>query len=135
MVIVLVDAISNYLDLRGYWIEHRHALETGILAAQQQSDRKNEGRFVNYFGVNKLRCGDYATALTYWEQSLAIQREIGDKAGEGITLSNLGATYSDLKQVDLARKYLQDALAIFEALQSPNANIARQWLAGLDNIS
>ena len=33
--------------------------------------------------------GDYETALKYLEQSLKIRREIGDRAGEGVTLNNI----------------------------------------------
>ena len=37
--------------------------------------------------------GDYDTALRYLEQSLAISRQIGDLAGEGTTLTNIGNIY------------------------------------------
>ena len=45
----------------------------------------------------------------------------------GIALSNLGATYNDLKQFDKARPVLKEAVDVFEStvgLQQPNAFIA-----------
>lgn len=34
--------------------------------------------------------GQYERALDYYKQSLIISQAIGDRAGEGITLSNMG---------------------------------------------
>jgi tetratricopeptide (TPR) repeat protein len=55
--------------------------------------------------------GDYGKALEYLEKSLAIQREIGDRAGLIPTLHNMAHIYQ-------ARKQLQESLECFaEALQ------------------
>ncbi|MCS6882819.1 MAG: tetratricopeptide repeat protein [Oscillochloridaceae bacterium] len=37
--------------------------------------------------------GQYAQALDYLQQALAIVREVGDRAGEGATLNNLGGVF------------------------------------------
>jgi tetratricopeptide (TPR) repeat protein len=37
--------------------------------------------------------GRYAKALEIHEQALVIAREVGDRAGEGIALHNIGAVY------------------------------------------
>ncbi|OQY30691.1 MAG: hypothetical protein B6I38_06970 [Anaerolineaceae bacterium 4572_5.1] len=56
--------------------------------------------------------GDYTTALTYLQDSLAIQQQIGDKAGEGTTLNNISQIYDAQGDYTTALTYLQDSLAI-----------------------
>ena len=46
------------------------------------------------------------------EQSLAIRREIGDKAGEGTTLNNISLIYHDRGDLATALTYLEQSLAI-----------------------
>jgi tetratricopeptide (TPR) repeat protein len=56
--------------------------------------------------------GQTARAIEYHEKALAIMREVGDRHGEGITLGNLGLSYSDLGQTSRAIEYYEQALAI-----------------------
>jgi tetratricopeptide (TPR) repeat protein len=72
-------------------------------------------------------------AIDYYEQALAIAREIGHRQGEGNHLGNLGNAYRALGQVEKARKCLQQSLAIFEAINSPHADLVERWLAELEN--
>jgi tetratricopeptide (TPR) repeat protein len=56
--------------------------------------------------------GSYEQALTYYQQSLAIQQEIGDKSGEGPTLSNISLIYSARGDYNTALDFLKKSLAI-----------------------
>ncbi|MCB8967988.1 MAG: tetratricopeptide repeat-containing protein [Ardenticatenaceae bacterium] len=38
--------------------------------------------------------GEYDTAISYYEQALAIDQAIGNKAGEATNLGNLGLVYN-----------------------------------------
>ena len=49
-----------------------------------------EGIALGSLGLVYLRLGDYAGARGYFEQSLRILREIGDRQGEGLVLAHLG---------------------------------------------
>jgi tetratricopeptide (TPR) repeat protein len=71
-------------------------------------------------------------ALSYYEQALPLHRAVGDRGGEAATLSSIGYVYLALSQIEQARQYWQQALALFEAVQSPHAGSVRQWLASLD---
>ena len=51
-------------------------------------------------------------ALDYLKKSLAIQQEIGDRAGEGTTLNNISAIYDASGDYDTAMEYLKKSLAI-----------------------
>ncbi|WP_225886713.1 CHAT domain-containing protein [Leptolyngbya sp. PCC 6406] len=56
--------------------------------------------------------GQYNRAIDLYEQDLAIAREIGDRAGEGITLGNLGVVYRNLGQYNRAIDLYEQHLAI-----------------------
>jgi tetratricopeptide (TPR) repeat protein len=108
----LVGAVSQYLNRCGYWTDYQAALEINLFAAQQQGDRQDEGWCLGSLGYLALKRGDYATALTYLEQSLVIRRAIGDKAGEGATLNNLATTAYAGGDYATALTYLEQSLAI-----------------------
>jgi tetratricopeptide (TPR) repeat protein len=76
--------------------------------------------------------GQVEKAIDYYEQALAIAREIGHRQGEGNRLGNLGLAYSDLGQVEKAKACLRQSLAIFEEIKSPNADLVRRWLTQLE---
>jgi len=65
----------------------------------------------NLGGIYQAR-RDYDTALRYLEASLAIAREISDKAGEGRALNNLDEIYQARGDYDTALRYLEASLAI-----------------------
>ncbi|KPQ32735.1 MAG: hypothetical protein HLUCCO16_19630 [Phormidium sp. OSCR] len=56
--------------------------------------------------------GQYERAIDFYEQSLAITREIGDRAGEGNALSNLGNVYNSLGQYERAIDFYEQSLTI-----------------------
>jgi tetratricopeptide (TPR) repeat protein len=83
-------------------------------------------------GLAYSALGQVEKAIDYYEQALAIAREIGHRQGEGNRLGALGLAYNALGQVEKARNYLEHSLAIFEEIKSPNADLVRRWLAELD---
>jgi tetratricopeptide (TPR) repeat protein len=56
--------------------------------------------------------GQYKTASEYLKKSLAIQQDIGDKAGEGTTLNNISAIFNAKGDYNTALEYLKKSLAI-----------------------
>ncbi|MGB3238112.1 MAG: CHAT domain-containing tetratricopeptide repeat protein, partial [Geitlerinemataceae cyanobacterium] len=54
-------------------------------------------------------------ALEYYEQSLPLRREVGDRAGEAVTLNNIGAVYFALGEKK-ALEYYQQSLPLFQAV-------------------
>ena len=55
----------------------------------------------------------YAEAASLWQRVLTFYRQVGDRAGEGAALWNMGATYTDQKLYDQALPNLQQAFVIF----------------------
>ncbi|MGJ5634882.1 CHAT domain-containing protein, partial [Nostoc sp. CALU 1950] len=60
--------------------------------------------------------GQYPKALEFYQQALAIIKEIGDRSGESTTLNNIGAIYDSLGQYPKALEYFQQALAIIKEI-------------------
>ena len=56
--------------------------------------------------------GDREKALSYYQQSLTIKQEIGDKSGEGTTLNNISQIYDSRGDFDTALNYLKQSLQI-----------------------
>ncbi|MGC1396670.1 MAG: tetratricopeptide repeat protein, partial [Coleofasciculaceae cyanobacterium] len=64
--------------------------------------------------------GDYAKAIEYQQQSLAIARQIKDRNGEGNALGNLGIAYQLLRDYAKAIEYQQQSLAIAREISDKN---------------
>jgi len=63
-------------------------------------------------GIAYRPMGQYAKAIEYYEQALAIARDISDRQGEGNQLGNLGIAYFSMGQYATAIEYYEQALAI-----------------------
>ncbi len=96
-------------------------------------------RFVNRIGrINALgnlglayaALGDARQAIEFYEQCLALHRELGDRRGEGNDLANLGMAYKNLREKEKARALWGQALEIYRAIESPHAQTVESWLAG-----
>jgi tetratricopeptide (TPR) repeat protein len=79
----LVWAVEDYLDICGYWTERVRALEAGIEATRALEHRRDEGAFLGNLGNAYSALGQVEKAIDYYEQALAIAREIGHRQGEG----------------------------------------------------
>lgn len=72
------------------------------------------------------------SAQTYFEQSLVIARDIGDRLGENTVLGNLGVQATGLGQFPEARAYLEEALQI--ARDTDDVVGVNTWLLNLAYI-
>jgi tetratricopeptide (TPR) repeat protein len=68
-----------------------------------------------YFSVS-----DYQKALFHFENSLKINQEIGDRAGEGTTLNNISQIYDARGDYQTALHYLERSLKIVEEIDDIN---------------
>jgi tetratricopeptide (TPR) repeat protein len=70
-------------------------------------------------------------ALDHFEQALPIVREVGDRAVEAATLSNIGAVHHDRGALDAALEYFQQGVALEEAVAHPDLDRHREVLEAL----
>ena len=67
---------------------------------------------LNNIVVVHLNKGDYDKALEYYDKSLKIREELGDKYGMGYSLVNIGLVHYDKGEYNKAIEYLEKSLAI-----------------------
>jgi tetratricopeptide (TPR) repeat protein len=77
-----------------------------------EESKKERSLYLGNAGYDLYRIGKYTEALPLHEQSLAIDRELGNKVGEGTTLSNIGKIYQAWGDYATALKYLEQSLRI-----------------------
>ena len=90
---------------------------------------QTHGAILGNLGLAYSDLGQVERAIDYYEQALAIAKEIGDRRGEGAWLGNLGLAYSDLGQVERAIDYYEQALAIAKEIGDRRNEGA--WLGNL----
>jgi tetratricopeptide (TPR) repeat protein len=103
--------------------------EQHLVITREFGDRLNEGRALGNLGLGYYALGEYRRAILFLKQRLVIAREIGDRLGEGDALYYSADTLDKLSNRDEAIRRLQAALAIYEQIESPRAEWARQQLA------
>ena len=64
-------------------------------------------------------------------EALELAQEIGAQEEMGYALMNAGRITSYMGDMAGARKLLEKALAIYEAIENPNAKQVRGWLEAL----
>lgn len=79
-------------------------------------DKKTQAEALGQTGKLHLHLGMFKDALPYLQQSLAIQQQIGDKAGEGTTLNNISQIYDAQGDYATALTYLQQSLDIMRQI-------------------
>jgi tetratricopeptide (TPR) repeat protein len=102
--------------------------EQALIIDRETGDRHGEANVLGNLGVAYKNLGEVGKAIEFHEQHLAITQEIGDRRSEGNALGNLGLAYADLGETYKAIELIETALKIFEEIESPYANLARQWL-------
>jgi CHAT domain-containing protein/Tfp pilus assembly protein PilF len=86
--------------------------DAAVAQTASNQSRKAEADRLLQEGIQQLRQGKFRAALETFQKVLVIRKEVGDKAGEGTTLNNIGLVYSNLGQYPKALEFYQQALAI-----------------------
>lgn len=111
----LVAGLWRFWLLRGSLHEGRRWAEESLLDRVSLSSAPREllARALNGAGSLAWRQGDAARARVYYEESLAIRREIGDRQGIAGSLNNLGLVARKQNDLEGARKFFEESLAIY----------------------
>jgi tetratricopeptide (TPR) repeat protein len=98
--------------------EHARAIEfydkaLDLFRATGNADaRWGEGVYLSNLGESWRASGDARKAITFHEEALRINREVGDINSEGYALGNLGKAYADLGEHERALEYFDRNLKI-----------------------
>jgi tetratricopeptide (TPR) repeat protein len=98
--------------------------------AEKSRDRRMEGNALGNLGNACAALGEAQRAIAFYEQALAISREIGDRRGEGNHLANMGRLYEDTDPARAGALWVE-ALRIYEAIEDRRAPEVRAWLVAL----
>jgi tetratricopeptide (TPR) repeat protein len=96
----------------------------------EEAEAAHMGRLVTQRGHLAINQGDYDRAREYYEQSLEIHREIGDRAGEASSLSNLGNIARDKNDLEVAQEHYKEGSELFCELGA-----VRRALRSLSSLS
>jgi len=101
--------------------QRQQAIETWqqvlAIARRQLKLRKIEAIALNEIGFNYYRISQPQEALKYYNQALAISREVSDRAGEATILNNIGTAYNSISKAQEALKYSNQALPIMREVK------------------
>jgi tetratricopeptide (TPR) repeat protein len=92
---------------------------TQVIRTPQAPDvslRRQEADLMRKLGEISLDEGDFDEAAGLHSQALAIDREIGDRQGEGRALNNLGVVFTERGDPAGAKDYYEQALSILQKI-------------------
>ena len=108
----LAGALYHFWERRDHFQEGRYWLETaGVDGGVSPSVW---AKALNGAGVLALSQGDHGAAQRHLEQSLELQRQMGDTRGEAIVLNNLGNLRREQGQYAAAQTAHEHALRLWE---------------------
>ncbi|GLW05747.1 SARP family transcriptional regulator [Microtetraspora sp. NBRC 13810] len=129
------DALSNIG--RTYLLREMHAqalihFHKALALAREISDPYQEIRALHAMGEAQRGSGQYTPAYETYQRGLREARRLEDPALEAACLQGLGETSLHMRGHEAARPFLEQALAIFEALDAPESEIIRLRLQGVE---
>jgi len=111
-------AASGFFNRRTYWADWVETHQIALSSVRVLGDKRGEALVLNNLGMAFAR-RRMDEAAGYFEQALAIRREIADLPGEAQTASNLADTYRRLRRYDEALALLMRALEIQRQAANP----------------
>jgi predicted ATPase/DNA-binding SARP family transcriptional activator/Tfp pilus assembly protein PilF len=112
IALLLCTALQQFWNIHGHLSEGRAWCERALTADATQERTEARAKALNGAGGLALRQGDYAAAQAYFEQSLAIQREIQDRPGIAAVLGNLGVMAYAQGDFAAAQAHFEQSLAL-----------------------
>ncbi len=123
--VMALNGICWYNTLLGW---HDRALTYGAQAldlARQIGSVDREAAILDSLGYVHHHLGQHAEAITYYRRAHHLFQRAGDLYDQGETLIHLGDTYHATGDSTAAREAWQQALAILDDLQHPDADQVR----------
>jgi non-specific serine/threonine protein kinase len=129
----LVSAIRPLWELRGHHDEAIAQLERGLALGGDDGKVPPAVRLTAFAGLGRhyKRLGQVDTAQAWFDVSLKLANELGDRQAIATALYAIGGAEINRERYDLAATYLEQALAIYEELNDPKGVCACHYLRGI----
>jgi predicted ATPase/DNA-binding XRE family transcriptional regulator len=118
----LAGGIGQFWDRRGHLSEGRAWMDRLLELDRSQPTKSGpsvRGKALNGAGALASRQGDYQRARALHEEALALQRSLGNRRGEAITLNNLGTVAQEQGDHVRAIALYEESIAIKRELSDP----------------
>ena len=116
--------------LLGDYQQARAFSRRALILSQEVSHLFVEGNAWDGLGYAEHHLGNFAEAVTCYQRALSPCREFGNRVVEANILTRLGDSYDAANDLPQAHDAWRQALAIFDDLQSPEADKVRTRLQG-----
>ncbi len=124
-----LNDVAWHHDLLGDYHQARAFSQQALTVCAEAGHRRAEGFVWDTLGYAEHHLGNFAEAATCYLRSLSLHRAAGDRLREAETLTHLADTRLAASEPAQAQEAWQRALAIFEDLQHPDADMVRAKLA------
>ncbi|MGI8642487.1 MAG: ATP-binding protein [Thermomicrobiales bacterium] len=114
----LVATLAPFWEERSHLIEGRAWLERAA-ALSRHANAAERLPVATAAGTLAWLQGDFARATCWHQQALALARQLGDRAAEAVSLSNLGVQAQEVEDYGAAIVFFDASLSIGRDLDSP----------------
>jgi DNA-binding SARP family transcriptional activator/tetratricopeptide (TPR) repeat protein len=129
----MLSTAGWYHALLGDYQKARQFCRQALALNAGYGSRHLEGEIWNSLGYAEYHAGDLGEAAACSERALRIFQAVGDRWGEADTLTHLGDILRAVGELLAAREAWQQALAILDDRQHPDAAKVRAKLASMDS--
>jgi len=112
----LAAVLWRFWDVRGHWGEGVEQVRRGLAECGEAAPDDLRAKASLTSGWLRFRQGAYAEARTLQEESLALHRELGDKAGAAQVLVTLGIMASDQSEFERAEASFRESEALYREM-------------------
>jgi tetratricopeptide (TPR) repeat protein len=91
-------------------------LLAGLSAARALDETKHVSLFLHQIGLAYKGLGEGRTSIAYYEQSIQLNRQLGDQRVEAATLNNIGVVWDALGEKQKVLDYYEQALPLRRAV-------------------
>ncbi|MCP4130002.1 MAG: tetratricopeptide repeat protein [bacterium] len=109
----IADVVQAFLEDRGYIYEARDILEEFL---EDELEEKNRAGLFHSIGIIEQKQGNWDKALSYYNDSMKIYENLGDKSSISINLHNIGTIDQQKGNHERAITFFQKSLKINEEL-------------------
>ncbi len=130
-LVALWTTLGIALTKQGKIQEAAHAYRQGLKVATEETSPRRKAILYRCLGANAFSLRQYEEAFRWFQQSLQLRQQIGDRRGYAITLGNLANYYTFKGEYYRALQLLLQALDIYQELNDQVMLISAHTTLGL----